>query len=551
MAVHYLVPEGKHLPVSGEDGKPDHRLMAAAHAALYSNYRGQPYAGPDKEGAKKRLRALYESEGMEWPGAEAKAGQGEIPRSARNDSAMFSVVRDGLVRIAVAYSSPPGRVFAQGEKKFSISESDLGEMAKNLDEREAPIDYEHNMTLPVAPPGFLKAAGWMGGPGRASQIEPFRLRDGSEVKMLWSWARFTPAMAAMVKQQEYRYFSPWFKWEDADQYGNGVGTRLKAGAMTNTPFLEDLPPIEISDSDYQQLFGLAARADGKLAAVALSQAGAQLISADVTELPRSMDRNPAGSGHLQGGKTMKCKLLRAADGTHEVHGPDGKIGTVDHDELKSYVQTHPDLHPGDVEGCHAKLKEDGITEGRAAALKDLGCEGLEISAVKAFVDQGRAEPVKTDLEQITACIDKDKGILNAGSLDALLDAEKIKPASFRKALSAETKVSAAFKAGLVKPTNRAKALELCLTDERAFDEFVAAGRPIVDLEARGMAGGSPAKNAAQAMFKQKVEEFAATCKAAGRTLSFDQAKVEFARTAEGKNLYDAVVEEEREESKKK
>jgi hypothetical protein len=35
MAVRYLVHDEKgegHLPVSGEDGKPDHRLMAAANS---------------------------------------------------------------------------------------------------------------------------------------------------------------------------------------------------------------------------------------------------------------------------------------------------------------------------------------------------------------------------------------------------------------------------------------------------------------------------------------------------------------------------------------
>ena len=75
MAIRYLVPDGKHLPVTGEDGKPDHHLMGAAWAALHGGYRGNKYEGPDKEKAIAALRALYKSEGMELPG-EAKQGAG-------------------------------------------------------------------------------------------------------------------------------------------------------------------------------------------------------------------------------------------------------------------------------------------------------------------------------------------------------------------------------------------------------------------------------------------------------------------------------------------
>lgn len=69
MAVKYLVSANgqDHLPVTGDDGKPDHRLMGAAWAALHSEYRGKSYEGPDKSGAKARLAAMYKSEGMDTP----------------------------------------------------------------------------------------------------------------------------------------------------------------------------------------------------------------------------------------------------------------------------------------------------------------------------------------------------------------------------------------------------------------------------------------------------------------------------------------------------
>ena len=67
----YLVidKDGKgHLPVM-KNGKLDHRLMGAAHAALLSpkGFRGKKYQGPDKTKAISKLKSLYKKEKMEWP----------------------------------------------------------------------------------------------------------------------------------------------------------------------------------------------------------------------------------------------------------------------------------------------------------------------------------------------------------------------------------------------------------------------------------------------------------------------------------------------------
>jgi len=86
-ASHYLVVEDPeqvttwHLRVRGVDGKPDHRLMGAAWAALHQGYRGNRYEGPGKQEAIRKLRALYEAEGMDvpakaWEVAQVKARDG-------------------------------------------------------------------------------------------------------------------------------------------------------------------------------------------------------------------------------------------------------------------------------------------------------------------------------------------------------------------------------------------------------------------------------------------------------------------------------------------
>ena len=59
-----------HLPVRDEDGTTNHHLIGAAHAALCNpeGFRGHPYAGPKHREAVARLKEVYASQGMTWPG---------------------------------------------------------------------------------------------------------------------------------------------------------------------------------------------------------------------------------------------------------------------------------------------------------------------------------------------------------------------------------------------------------------------------------------------------------------------------------------------------
>lgn len=68
-AVKYLVSGagGDHLPYTDSSGKPNHRLLGAAWAALHGGYRGNKYEGPDKMTAIEALRAHYKAAGMDTP----------------------------------------------------------------------------------------------------------------------------------------------------------------------------------------------------------------------------------------------------------------------------------------------------------------------------------------------------------------------------------------------------------------------------------------------------------------------------------------------------
>lgn len=65
-------PSTWHLQVK-KNGKPDHRLMGAAWAALHQGYRGNKYDGPDKQKAIGKLKGLYKSEKLKLPTAKSLA----------------------------------------------------------------------------------------------------------------------------------------------------------------------------------------------------------------------------------------------------------------------------------------------------------------------------------------------------------------------------------------------------------------------------------------------------------------------------------------------
>ena len=123
-AVKYLVKDEKgngHLPYTKDDGKPDHRLMGAAWAALHGGYRGNKYSGPGKADAIAKLTQLYKSEGMDTPKESKSADEGEI-RTIFTPEGEFRVSkRDGKPSMITGYPA-----------KFNSLSRDLGGFRENI-----------------------------------------------------------------------------------------------------------------------------------------------------------------------------------------------------------------------------------------------------------------------------------------------------------------------------------------------------------------------------------------------------------------------------------
>ncbi len=429
------------------------------------------------------------------------------PRSGAASRVRLSDVRNGLVRIAVAYTGD----FERHGKKFSITVKDLADMAQNLGQREVPIDYEH-LSAGAAPPGWSKAAGWI---RKADALTPFfsiatgdrGARGDGDRKILWAWAEFSPACLAAIKQKEYRYFSPEIHWNSVDEHGNNAGTRLAAGAVTNRPFLKDLPAIEISDASYQELFGLAARQDGRLAAIALSESG-RLIDLDSIHVPKALDQVSVGypqpaaldsRKQRQGGQVTGTRSSQAENRKEKsmankfslrkiTLGPyEGKFGLYKDDDLMMDGGEPVLLDESDLP---IRQAGDGDAEGRSAmsesALPAAGePSAREIAVLSEIFKEGRVDP---------------------RAAAELADTRQVRLRAIFRAQAAERLVDDLIGKGKVLPKKRATAFRMALRDEAGLVALLADVRPAVDFKSHGHSAGGDGAGSAQEELDELVQQ---------------------------------------------
>ena len=142
--IKYLVTEGDgttHLPYTGDDGKPDHRLMGAAWAALHGGYRGEKYAGPNKTQAISKLTAIYKSEGMDTPAVGGgKSGRLETGRQMRME--VKGISEDG---------SFEGLLSVYNVVDLGKELVEPGAFTKTIQEHgnEIPLLWQHRQDMPV------------------------------------------------------------------------------------------------------------------------------------------------------------------------------------------------------------------------------------------------------------------------------------------------------------------------------------------------------------------------------------------------------------------
>jgi hypothetical protein len=162
-----------------------------------------------------------------------------------------AVRRNGkeLYQVPVAVSG----MWAKAGRNFAITRQDLGDIVQNFEKRKnemVVIDYEHASEQPeVARGGPVPAAGWIhglfvvrGASGTATGNE------GRTRQTLTALVEWTPEARELIRSGQYRFFSPSIDWGACDKNtGSTQGATLTSGALTNHPFLEELPPLMLTD----------------------------------------------------------------------------------------------------------------------------------------------------------------------------------------------------------------------------------------------------------------------------------------------------------------
>lgn len=158
-------------------------------------------------------------------------------------------VCDGIALVALAADGPAAqptswqKVAIEGEWMghwmggFSLDRSMFKQMVANFKAQQVDtvVDYEHSTLWGDQ----AKAAGW---------VDELQLRDGDGGEAeLWARIRWNNAAAEMIREREYRYLSPTIAWYTRNRRsGELTGASLHSIALTNVPFLEELPEVRLN-----------------------------------------------------------------------------------------------------------------------------------------------------------------------------------------------------------------------------------------------------------------------------------------------------------------
>lgn len=307
------------------------------------------------------------------------------------------------------------------------------------------------------------------------------------------YGRYEPTARArtLIKNREYRYVSAAFAKEYPDRKtGEPQGLTLTSVALTNQPFLDELPEVWLSVAGIRDQ-GLGVRP-----------------SQSLTPNPQPLDSTRLSAE--QGGEMPTLNLKCSAEGTHEAFDGDRKVGEFENDHLSDYVAKHV----ANEGGSQDNLSSRGVgvstlsADAHAMFASEVGAAGRSQQEIRDLVALA-LHPPKAEVTVLCESIGTD-GRLNLQRLDALDDSGRISRSAWRRAKDAEQRVLGAFQRGQITPAMMATGapLRLALSDAAAFKSLVedrpAMYRPnaVVGLGGTGAETGESPRQ----LFSRLVEE---------------------------------------------
>jgi len=443
---------------------------------------------------------MTENQGPRTKDDRQRAGDDGLPSTAAGRhfawelfSAGWPVNRGGknLYEVPVAVCG----AWVKDGHTFAIRFEDLQSMLQNFEKRRnemVVIDYEHASEDPaVARGGPVPAAGWIhdlflqraasqGGPGRGQGAHGLPDRDCLTALVEW-----TPEAKDLIHSGQYRFFSPSIDWGARDKLtGKPQGATLTSGALTNHPFLEELPPLMLTD-----LTAIAGPTPG-------SAEGAGPTPHEITGPAARPGQAPAL--HSEGEKDMEPKRLSIrmlTEGPHAGHHGifygDELVGYMADEDFCHYAQKH--LAGAVAQSAPAQVAAASETAALSGLFSELvGAGGAAIEDIRGLVERGRNAQAR-DQEAASRTLILSEvvrdGRLRVERALELAREQKISLADYVAVQAAERALDGAVAAGKILPRDRHFFFRDALERPREFQEYVEGATVTVRLGSDGIGSG--------------------------------------------------------------
>jgi len=447
---------------------------------------------------------------------------------------------DSLARIPLAVT---GKWVRDGNE-FSITLEDLEEIVQNFNKRrngEINVDYDHASEMPeVGAGGPVPSAGRVVKLEAPEEVRNQRLEIRSQEKgngvngqratnqgrssidnrqsaignsldsrfILYGWYEPTGRARQLIEGGEYRYISPAINWAGRDKRTGKVdGTTLTSVALTNRPFLEELPQIRLSDPAFQ-----------------LVDVGD--VHVDTSLTPGDTEPHRSGAGLAPPASVRTKSHSGGSMKQVKLSVEDGKIKIAHGDFSDAYY-----ADPADLKKCLEDLGASSDTPDEPDTSLAAELENLAGLAGSAGGDGGAASNAGTTatLSECVAAIRRrlathqEISLKEAGALLSENEAggKSIAAADYFR-WRVEQELDEAVKIGKVLPRQRDDWRKIALSDFPTFRKIVADQKPQVPLRPVGVSGAGPedAQTQVKLLAEQRMRE---------RSISFGQALSEIGR----------------------
>jgi hypothetical protein len=269
------------------------------------------------------------------------------------------------------------------------------------------------------------------------------------------YGRYEPTARArqMIKNREYRYVSAAFAKDYPDRKtGESQGLTLTSVALTNQPFLDELPEVWLSVTEGNSK--LETRNSGPSFQFPVSNFESSRLSAE------------------QGGSMAKLNLKCSAEGAHEAYDGDRKVGEIENNYLFDYASKHVGKEGSSAQGNLSARRTGLAADGFATFAREVGAEGRSKEEIRGLVTLA-LHPAESEATLLSETIGAG-GKLDNNRLDELDDSGMISRSGWRRAKDAEQRAQNAFNRGQITPAMMATGapLRLALSDGTAFKALI-------------------------------------------------------------------------------